>query len=78
MLTDAALAELRRRDGAGCVVLGDHGYYGRFGFKTNPGLELPGLPAEYFQALAFGSELPLGTVRYHSAFTVTAETLPSD
>jgi predicted N-acetyltransferase YhbS len=78
MLTDAALTELRRRGGAGCVVLGDPGYYGRFGFKADPGLELPGLPAEYFQALAFGKELPVGTVRYHPAFDVTAETSPSD
>src|SRR5579863_1698947 len=36
ILTDAALAELRRRGGAGCVVLGDPGYYGRFGFRANP------------------------------------------
>ncbi len=78
MLTDAALTELRRRGGAGCVVLGDPCYYGRFGFKAVSGLELPGLPAEYFQALAFGGELPVGTVRYHSAFDVTAETSPSD
>jgi len=78
MLTDAALAELRRRGGGGCVVLGDPEYYGRFGFKADPGLELPGVPAEYFQALAFGNELPIGTVRYHSAFNVTVETSPSD
>jgi predicted N-acetyltransferase YhbS len=78
MLMDGALTELRRRGGAGCVVLGDPSYYGRFGFKADSGLELPGLPAEYFQALAFGDELPTGTVRYHQAFDVTAETSPSD
>jgi len=78
MLMDGALTELWRRGGAGCVVLGDPGYYGRFGFNADSGLELPGLPAEYFQALAFGDELPVGTVRYHKAFDVTGETLPSD
>jgi predicted N-acetyltransferase YhbS len=78
MLMDAALTELRRRGGAGCVVFGDPGYYGRFGFKADPGLELPGLPAEYFQALAFGDALPTGVVRYQQAFDVTAETLPPD
>jgi predicted N-acetyltransferase YhbS len=38
---------------SGCVVLGDPGYYGRFGFKAGDGLVFPGVPAEYFQALSF-------------------------
>jgi len=76
MLTQAALAELRRRGGVGCVVLGDPRYYGRFGFEAHPGLELPGVPAGYFQALVFGDELPVGRVRYHPAFDVSSETLP--
>lgn len=67
-LVKAALAELRRLGAAGCVVLGDPGYYGRFGFKACPGLELPGVPPEYFQALAFSGDLPTGTVQYHEAF----------
>ncbi len=71
MLAHAALKELRRRGGAGCVVLGDPGYYGRFGFNAHPGLELPGVPTEYFQTLAFADELPQGTVRYHKAFDAT-------
>jgi predicted N-acetyltransferase YhbS len=71
MLTRAALTELRRCGGAGCVVLGDPGYYGRFGFKAHPGLQLPGVPPEYFQALAFGSGPPVGTVRYREAFDTT-------
>jgi predicted N-acetyltransferase YhbS len=50
-------------DGAGCVVLGNPGDYGRFGFKAHPGLELPGVPHEYFQAMSFGSELPVGIVK---------------
>jgi predicted N-acetyltransferase YhbS len=72
MLTDAALMELRLRGGAGCVVLGDPGYYGRFGFKAQPGLQLPGVSKEYFQARAFGDELPTGTARYDEAFDVTS------
>lgn len=68
VLMKAALAELQRLGGIGCVVLGDPGYYGRFGFKAHPGLELPGVPQEYFQAQVFAGELPTGTVQYHEAF----------
>ena len=67
-LMKAALAELQRLGGIGCVVLGDPGYYGRFGFKAHPGLELPGVLQEYFQAQVFAGELPTGTVQYHEAF----------
>ncbi|WP_218570309.1 GNAT family N-acetyltransferase [Pseudomonas mangiferae] len=67
-LMHAALAELQRLGGVGCVVLGDPGYYGRFGFKAYPTLELPGVPPAYFQAQAFFGEPPKGTVHYHEAF----------
>ncbi|CAI0948903.1 MULTISPECIES: GNAT family N-acetyltransferase [Serratia] len=66
------LAELQESDGAGCVVLGNPGYYGRFGFRTQTGLTLPGIPAEYFQVLPFGGgRLPQGTVAFHPAFDAT-------
>jgi predicted N-acetyltransferase YhbS len=67
-LMKAALAELQRLGGAGCAVLGDPSYYGRFGFKAHPGLKLPGVPVEHFQALAFSGELPTGTAQYDKAF----------
>jgi predicted N-acetyltransferase YhbS len=67
-LMRAALAELERLGAVGCVVLGEPAYYGRFGFKSNPGLELPGVPPEYFQAVSFGAEIPVGRVYYHEAF----------
>ncbi|WP_258197932.1 GNAT family N-acetyltransferase [Pseudomonas capeferrum] len=70
-LMKAALAQLQRLGGAGCVVLGDPGYYGRFGFKANPGLELSGVPPEYFQSLSFSGELPTGVVNYCEAFEAT-------
>ncbi|QVM89476.1 N-acetyltransferase [Pseudomonas entomophila] len=71
LLMKAALAELQRMGGVGCVVLGDPAYYGRFGFKPQPGLTLPGVPAEYFQALAFDGAVAQGTVQYHDAFSAT-------
>lgn len=70
-LVHAALAELQRLGGNGCVVLGDPGYYGRFGFQAHPCLELPGVPREYFQALPINGGLPTGTVQYHEAFAAT-------
>ena len=70
-LMRAALAKLRRLGGRGCVLLGDPGYYGRFGFTVQPGLTLPGVP-HALQALSFGGEPPTGTMRFHEAFDATA------
>ena len=64
----AALAALRGRGAAGCVLLGDPGYYGRFGFRNDPDLVLAGVPAAYFQALAFTEVKPKGRVHYSAAF----------
>jgi putative acetyltransferase len=68
-LTREALGILRGRGACGCVVLGEPEYYGRFGFRADPRLVLPGVPPGYFQALSFDSSMPRGTVRYHQAFT---------
>lgn len=63
------LAQLEALGARGCVVLGDPDYYARFGFETVVGLELPGVPPEYFQCLTFaGQKPPHGTVAYHEAF----------
>lgn len=67
-----ALDRLRAAGAAGCVVLGEPGYYSRFGFAPAPGLVLPGVPQEYFQAIAFTPATPQGTVAYHGAFDAQA------
>lgn len=64
------LHELRAQGAAGCVVLGDPGYYRRFGFENDPDLRYPGAPPEYFMRLTFGSSDPAGHVEYHVAFGV--------
>ncbi|EYS87252.1 GCN5 family acetyltransferase [Cupriavidus sp. SK-4] len=71
-LMRASLDQLRSLGAAGCVLLGDPGYYGRFGFAARPGLVLDGVPPEYFQALAFDGGYPAGSVQYHDAFNATA------
>ncbi|MBO3275683.1 GNAT family N-acetyltransferase [Pseudomonas schmalbachii] len=70
-LMHAVLAELRQLGAEGCVLLGDPGYYQRFGFTARPGLVLPGVPAEYFQAVSFSGSWPVGEVAYHAAFEAT-------
>ncbi|MFM5925217.1 MAG: GNAT family N-acetyltransferase [Novosphingobium sp.] len=67
-LIRAGLAQLAAGGAAGCVVLGDPTYYGRFGFRSMPQLTYPGVPPEYFQALAFSGAMPGGIVRYAAAF----------
>src|SRR5580698_3590632 len=63
-----ALSILRGQGAAGCVVLGEPGYYRRFGFQADQNLVLPGVPPEYFQAISLNSSRPHGTVSYHEAF----------
>ncbi|MEM5310884.1 N-acetyltransferase [Paraburkholderia sp. JHI869] len=68
MLMKDALNALRTQGAAGCVVVGDPAYYARFGFEPEATLVLPGVPPEYFQAIALRGEVPAATVRYHAAF----------
>lgn len=70
-LMAAALAALRQQGAQGCVLLGEPGYYSRFGFRATPDLVLPGVPPEYFQALHLGTTTPRGIVAYHPAFEAT-------
>ena len=69
-LIKGGLDRLKRLDAKGCVLLGDPGYYGRFGFAADPGLTYPGPPAEYFQRLTLEAPTPTGEVRYHPAFDI--------
>ena len=70
-LTLAALEALRQTGGAGCVVLGDPDYYGRFGFVADAALTLDGVPPQYFQALRLSDARAAGEVRYHPAFAAS-------
>jgi len=72
LLVTSALRELRTLRAAGCVVLGEPSYYARFGFKPDPGLLLPGVPTQYFQAVALQDAAPSGQVGYHAAFEAAA------
>lgn len=71
-LMEQALLELRAIQAAGCVLLGEPAYYRRFGFQTHAGLQLPGVPPEYFMALALHGAMAEGIVQYSEAFNATA------
>lgn len=67
-LVQAGLTALQALGAAGCVVLGDPDYYGRFGFQASPYLSLADVPAAYFLGLTFKAPAVLGAVEYHAAF----------
>lgn len=69
---DQALSDLRIKKAAVCVVLGQPACYMRFGFLNYEGLNLPGVPLEYFMALALNEAVPEGIVRYSNAFNAVA------
>lgn len=69
-LMHEALAILRTRGAAGCVLLGDPAFYRRFGFEPSPKLVLTGVPAEYFLALPLHATHAQGVVTYHPAFGI--------
>ena len=52
----------------GCVLVGDPGYYNRFGFKSIPNLVMEGVPQEYVLALPFEENNARGTVVFHEGF----------
>jgi putative acetyltransferase len=67
-LIRSGLDRLRALNAKGCVLVGDSGYYSRFGFKADPRLVYEGLPAEYFLVLPFTETVPAGVVKFHPGF----------
>ncbi|HET7203390.1 MAG TPA: N-acetyltransferase [Steroidobacteraceae bacterium] len=67
-LVREGLARLKALGGRGCVLVGEPAYYGRFGFRAEPGLVLPGVPSQYFQAVCLAGPMPAGTVTFDAAF----------
>lgn len=65
------LRRLRSAGAGGCVLLGDPGYYARFGFRNDPQLRHAGAPSWAFQCLTLNGPRPTGEVSFHRAFEVT-------
>jgi putative acetyltransferase len=71
-LIEEGLGRLHGLGAAGCMLVGDPGYYSRFGFRNEPCLTLEGVPPEVFMILPLGDTVPTGTVTFHPAFAATA------
>jgi putative acetyltransferase len=67
-LVQEGLSRLKEMNAQGCCLVGHPEYYRQFGFKNMPGLEVEGVPQEFFFALSFGGQRPQGTVTFHDAF----------
>ncbi|WP_243311373.1 GNAT family N-acetyltransferase [Fundidesulfovibrio agrisoli] len=67
-LVREALARMRGAGASGVVLVGDPGYYARFGFLSLPGLGYPGVPGQYVLAVSFGGNPPQGDIAAHEAF----------
>ena len=67
-LMRAALAWLSERDAAGCVLVGDPGYYGRFGFRTDGTISYLDVPGQFVLKIVLSGPDARGEVRYAPAF----------
>ncbi|SIN84176.1 putative acetyltransferase [Parasphingorhabdus marina DSM 22363] len=67
-LIEAGLAELRNREAAGCILVGNPEYYQRFGFQGFPELCPDRQPADYFQILPLGVAEPDVVIEFHPLF----------
>ena len=67
-LIHQGLSGIRGLGAKGCALVGEPGYYGRFGFRNYPQMVHEGIPQEVFLALPFANEVPRGAVQFHEAF----------
>ncbi|ALM52099.1 GNAT family N-acetyltransferase [Halomonas huangheensis] len=67
-MVDTALEHLRHIGASGCVLVGDPGWYQRFGFRTATGMLFADVPAEYLLVWPRREEWPHGQLNYHPAF----------
>ncbi len=66
------LTRLKAAGARGCVLVGDPGYYVRFGFRSDPGLAHEGVPEEFVLALSLDGSRAQGTAVFHAAFSALA------
>jgi putative acetyltransferase len=64
----AGLERLRTLDAAGCVLLGDPGWYARLGLVSDPAVWYGERPSPDFQHLVLKGPPAKGEARYHAAF----------
>lgn len=62
------LAQMKDMGAAGCVLVGDPGYYCRFDFQSDGNLVYGEVDPQYVQWLSFCAEAARGVLRYSPAF----------
>ena len=67
-LVRAAIARMQGLGAAGIVLVGDPGFYGRFGFVSGAGPTWPSVPDQYVLTLSLAGETPAGEIACHAAF----------
>lgn len=67
-LIHEGMERLRALGAQGCVLVGDPGYYNRFGFAADPTLKVADVPPEYFLVLPLQGSVPSGIVAFHPGF----------
>jgi putative acetyltransferase len=67
-LIHEGLSLLRALGAKGCVLVGDPGYYERFGFRSPSNMVIGGVPQQYFLALPFDGNKSHGAVMFHEGF----------
>jgi len=75
-LVDAGIAALRGLGAEGCVLMGEAGFYERFGFRHYPECFPDGVSPEYlkyFLVLPLGGQVVAGKVSHHAAFNTAPQ-----
>ena len=63
-LIEAGLEKIKTLGAKGCVLIGDPGYYHRFGFVADGRITYRDLESQYVQWLSFGAQKPSGVLVY--------------
>ncbi len=68
-LVRAGLQAIAELGAIGCILVGDPGYYRRFGFVNSPDNALAGEPAKLFMIKLLGQHQPTGPISFHPGFS---------
>ena len=66
-----SLARLKSIGARGSILVGDPGYYERFGFRSPKDLVIEGVPQQFVLALPLADGSASGNVMFHEAFAAT-------
>ncbi len=72
-MVNAGIQEMQALQAKGCVLVGDPGFYSRFGFVHSDALTMEGIPPEYLLCLPLSKGIPQGEVEHHPAFRAGLE-----